>query len=768
MTSLNPGSAQSPSVTGQPPLCALDLTQCDREPVQFPGAIMPHGYLLLVSGGDHRLLGASSNIRALFGSPVEDLLNQPLEDVFHSSAHQTLARGLERINTSGPPRYLGCVSAPKSWEPLDAFAHRMGDHLIIELEALDTEPVGTVLTERFADVMRCAEALQSAATWEAGLESVVRDIRRLSGFDSVMGVRFVPDGSFQVIAEARGEVFPAFLDKRFPRSDIPDPGRRQMLLMPTQYAPDLDYAPVPLIMAPGLSGATDIDLGFSLLRSISRMCNRFYLNVGVRSRLVLTLIDQGELWGFISCWHGSAKRVSYADRLAYQNLAQVASLSLVEKEKAGRFRRTLEAKRRMDTIAQGLSSDAPDPMGVDGIPNALLESLDVDGAALCLGHRIIRAGNTPDVAVIQDMLHWLDEQPAFYQTDSLAADCETARESAVTGLLAARLMEPGQYMLAFRPEWVHEVKWAGDPRKPVEQIPGAAPGEFRLTARGSFEEWKQVVKGHSRPWEDTECEAMKDLQTAITLWQQAQKLQALMISLEDSNEELKNFAYTVSHDLQEPLRGINNFGQFLDDSVGPALEARERKWLNGIRKLSLRMSQQIEALLSFSRASQQALNQRPLDLGQILTQVLETLADRISETGTDIIAPKSWPAFRGDPERIRVVLENLIANAIKYNEQSQPRIEIGLVDGPVPAIFVQDNGIGIAENHREVIFDVFRRLHGREEYGGGTGAGLAIARKHIERHGGRLWVEAAPGGGSRFLFTLAGDPASLTLQPAPQ
>ena len=729
---------------------------------------MPHGYLLLVSGEDHRLLGASSNIRALFGSPVEDLLNQPLETVFHSSAYQTLARGLDRVTVPGPPRYLGCVSAPKSWEPLDAFAHRIGDHLIIELEALDSEPVGAVLTERSAEVMRCAEALQSAATWEEGLDSVVRDIKRLSGFDSVKGVRFVPDGSFQVIAEARGEVFPSFLDKRFPRSDIPDPGRRQMLMMPTQYAPDLDYAPVPLIMAPGLSGAADIDLGFSLLRSISRMCNRFYLNVGVRSRLVLTLIDQGELWGFISCWHGSAKRVSYADRLAYQNLAQVASLSLVEKEKAGRYRRTLDAKRKMATIAQGLSPEQPAIAQLEAIPAALLASLDIDGAALCLSHDIVRAGNTPDIEAIQAMLPWLDEQPAFYQTDSLPTDGETAGEPGITGLLAVRLMEPGQYLLAFRPEWVHEVKWAGDPRKPVEQIPGAAPGEFRLTARGSFEEWKQVVKGHARPWEDTECEALKDLQTAIKLWQQAQNLQMLRVRLEDSNEELKNFAYTVSHDLQEPLRGISNFGQFLDDSLGANLAPRERNWLSGIRKLSLRMSQQIEALLHFSRASQQALELRPIDLGQILTEVLENLAGRISETGTEIIVSGSWPPFRGDPERIRVVLENLIANAMKYNDQSQPRIEIGLLDGPVPAVFVQDNGIGIAENHREVIFDVFRRLHGREEYGGGTGAGLAIARKHIERHGGRLWVEAAAGGGSRFLFTLAGDPARATLRPAPQ
>ena len=766
MTSSNPGLEPSPSPIGQSAIGTLDLTQCDREPVQFPGAIMPHGYLLLLSGEDHQLIGASTNIRALFGGPAEDLLGQPLEDLFHSSAHQTLARGLARITSSRPPRYLGCVSAPKSWDPLDAFAHRMGDYLILELEALDSEPVGALLTERSAEVMHCAEALQSAATWEEGLESVVRDIKRLSGFDSVKGVRFVPDGSFQVIAEARGEVFPAFLDKRFPRSDIPDPGRRQMLLMPTQYAPDLDYAPVPLIMAPGRNGPGEIDLGFSLLRSISPMCNRFYLNVGVRSRLVLTLIDQGELWGFISCWHGSPRRVSYADRLAYQNLAQVASLSLVEKEKAGRYRRTLDAKRRMNAIVQGLSPEQPVNGQLESIPAALMASLDIDGAALCLGPSIVRAGNTPDSEAIEAMLPWLDEQPAFYQTDRWPTEGCAAPGSGVTGLLAARLMEPGQYLLAFRPEWVHEVKWAGDPRKPVEQIPGAAPGEFRLTARGSFEEWKQVVKGQSRPWEDTECEALKDLQTAIKLWQQAQKLRVLMLRLEASNEELKNFAYTVSHDLQEPLRGISNFGQFLDDSIGGTLATQERNWLTGIRKLSLRMSQQIEALLHFSRASQQLLDMRPIDLGQLLTQVQESLAGRISETGAEIILPPSWPAFRGDPERIRVVLENLIANAMKYNDQARPRIEIGLMDSPVPTIFVQDNGIGIAENHREAIFDVFRRLHGRDEYGGGTGAGLAIARKHVERHGGRLWVESAPGGGSRFLFTLEADPALETNRPA--
>ena len=735
----------------------LDLTQCDREEVQFPAAIMPHGVLLILDVAERLIRGASENIQGLLGIAMEDTLDRPLAVLFSEDTFQHLESKLAELEPSRTPQYLGCVSLPKSWDRFEAFGHRSGDFFFLELETLENEVATHTLTERLNEVTRCMARIQAAETWQEAMNQVALTLRNLTGFDSVFGNRFLPDGTFQVMAEARGEVFPAFFDKRFPRSDIPDPGRRQMEVMPVQYAPDLEYAPVRLIMANGAPPAEGINLSLSLLRSISPICNRFYLNVGIRSRLVLSLLDHGELWGFFSCWNGTARRVDYVNRLACQLLVEGAAPVLIEKTRAEQDRRTLQAKRQVALIANTLPESGGAVAALSGLPERLLASLDIAGAALCLGPIVSSAGDTPEDAAILELRDWLDQQPELLATDSLSPLRPSAHPGAqpLAGLIAARLMESGQYLLVFRPEWVHEVRWAGDPRKPVELH--LAPGgvEARLTPRGSFEEWKQAVHGRSRPWQTSEIEAMADLRTAVVLWQHGDTRRELLARLQESNAELESFAYGVSHDLQEPLRGIHHFVHFLQDSLGDRLEPREQHWLDGLSRLSQRMSAQIEALLQHSRATQQSLQPVSTDLNALVSEVRENLTARLEDKTVRMVVRGNLPTLNCDPVRVRVVFENLIANGIKYNDKAEPRIEVGASASVPPILYVKDNGIGIAPECQESIFTLFRRLHGRDEYGGGTGAGLTLARKHVERHGGRLWLESTPGEGTCFYFTLA-------------
>jgi len=322
-------------------------------------------------------------------------------------------------------------------------------------------------------------------------------------------------------------------------------------------------------------------------------------------------------------------------------------------------------------------------------------------------------------------------------------------------VIAARLMEPGQYLLVFRPEWVHEVRWAGDPRKPVELHLAPDGVEARLTPRGSFEEWKESVRGRSRPWHTSEIEAMADLRGALVLWQHGEKRRQLLARLQESNAELESFAYGVSHDLQEPLRGIHHFVHFLQDSLEDRLDPREQNWLHGLSRLSQRMSTQIEALLQYSRANQESLQTIPTDLNTLVSEVRENLSARLEDQTARIVVRETLPTVSCDPVRVRVVFENLITNGIKYNDKSERLIELGVQESVPPILYVRDNGIGIPPEHWEAVFTIFRRLHGRDEYGGGTGAGLTLARKHVERHGGRLWLESTPGEGTCFYFTLA-------------
>ena len=245
---------------------------------------------------------------------------------------------------------------------------------------------------------------------------------------------------------------------------------------------------------------------------------------------------------------------------------------------------------------------------------------------------------------------------------------------------------------------------------------------------------------------------------AVSLKKPPEKEPDLQLLLDRSNSELEAFAYIVSHDLQEPLRGISNFTQFIHDGASEKLAPQQLRWLDTVMSLTERMNCQIDTLLQYSRAAQQPLMVQTVDLNELVSSVLDDLSVLIKKTNTQIEIPRPLPSVNCDPTRSVVVFENLITNAIIYNEQPEKRVEIGYRESDLPIFFVRDNGIGIAEKFQEVIFEIFRRLHNRDEYGGGMGAGLTITRKHIQRQGGRMWLESIPSQGSTFHFTLNPDP----------
>ena len=759
MDSSASGSTSSTPWVNQASKDPIDLTHCDREQVQFPGAIMPHGVLLILSPSDLRIQGASANTLTWFGTDVTQLLQSQLDQIVTPANQQLLEQSLALITESQPPHYLGNFTTLQSHHRFDVFAHRSNTVLIVEFEPTSATETESIQTARLIEISDAISKLHKAETWQEGMAIGARELKRLTGFDSVVGARFLNDGSFHAIAEACKADFPSVLDKRFPRSDIPEPGRQQMRLIPVQYAFNLDYDPVPILFADQAQDSLQIDLSFAMLRSISPMCRLFYKNMRVQSRMIMALIDQGELWGFFSCKNATPREVSYADRLAVKLFAEMSALLLIEKERTEQLQIALQIKHSITKITTQLSAAEVFSAALNQVPEQLLNTLDVTGVALYLGQHIISAGSTPKAAVIQSLILWLDTQnESLFTSDRLPTLFETTAQSLAplaTGLLAAHLKRPGQYLLCFRPEVVQEVNWAGDPDKQAKIDP--ISGEKRFTPRGSFEVWKQDMRGLARPWQAYETEAISDLQLTIIRLQYAEKQRILQTRLVQSNTELEAFAYIVSHDLQEPLRGISHFTQLLMQSNTEQLGPQEHKWFNTILNLSGRMSDQINALLQYSRASQEAMAVQAVDLNLLLSKVLEGLSTTIKHTNTQIKIPSTLPTVNCDPIRVASVLSNLITNAIKYNDQAEKHVEIGYQESPNLVFFVKDNGIGIPERFYGSIFDIFRRLHGRNEYSGGTGAGLSIVRKHIERHGGRLWLESTLGQGTTFYFTLGSD-----------
>ncbi len=221
------------------------------------------------------------------------------------------------------------------------------------------------------------------------------------------------------------------------------------------------------------------------------------------------------------------------------------------------------------------------------------------------------------------------------------------------------------------------------------------------------------------------------------------------------NEELEQFAYAASHDLKEPLRGIHNYARFLSDDYADCLDAPGQQRLQALMRLTERMEGLIDSLLQFSRAGQAELTQTTTDLSVVLADVLDSLAATLAERSVEVRVPAPLPVVRCDPLGVGQVLHHLLANAVKYSDKDHKWVEIGWHSAAGELIFqVRDNGIGIPAQHQQAIFRIFKRLHGRDKYGGGSGVGLALVKKIVERHGGRIWVESEPGVGSTFYFTL--------------
>jgi PAS domain S-box-containing protein len=234
-------------------------------------------------------------------------------------------------------------------------------------------------------------------------------------------------------------------------------------------------------------------------------------------------------------------------------------------------------------------------------------------------------------------------------------------------------------------------------------------------------------------------------------------LQAAHEELKRSNAELEQFAYVASHDLQEPLRMVASYTQLLGRRYEARLDQDAREFMSYIVDGATRMKQLIEDLLAYSRVGTKGQEFKPVALEAPLRRALFNLRAGIEEAGA-AVTYDPLPTVLGDEVQLGQLLQNLVGNALKFRSGSVPRIHLGVTNSPQEwTIEVRDNGIGIEPQYFERIFMVFQRLHNKGEYPG-TGIGLAICKKVVERHGGRIWVESrpaqGPNQGSSFHFTL--------------
>jgi two-component system, chemotaxis family, sensor kinase Cph1 len=567
-------------------------------------------------------------------------------------------------------------------------------------------------------------------------------------------------------APANNGTLPSYLGLHFPAADIPAQARALYTRNPEREIPDVSYPPVPLVQAdPG-----PVDLSGSMLRSVSPVHVEYLHNMQVGASMSFSILCHGVLWGLLACHHGSAHFIPPATRQACVLLTQLTASQLNTAQEADlvRIRNNFKDVETILLQEATAGSDYREALLRNG--RLLLDLVQGTGMVLNSGGTLTTLGEVPGDEELRDLLSWLATRgPAVFETNNLAAQYPPAENlPGAAGILAVPLDSLQQNMIVwFRPELAMTVTWGGEPGKKV-----AGPG--RLTPRASFAAWTETVRHCSRPWERHEIAAASGLRSTIAdiILRRSVDLEMLNARLTQTNDELEAFTYVASHDLRDPLRQIETFGSMIERALRQqnASSADLARWSDGIQSSSRRLRALIKDLLEFSRLGRHAHPFTPTDLGRQFEMVLADLACAIEDSKATItVAP--LPVVVCDEIQIRQVFQNILSNALKYRDPGRaplitiratarvgndmtPRSESVLAD-----IIITDNGIGFEDRHRERIFEPFQRLHSGERYEG-SGIGLAICRKIVNRHGGSISASSQPGVGAVFTITLPVRPVS--------
>lgn len=741
----------------------VDLTNCDREPIHIPGSVQPHALILVLAEPSLSVLQASANAPERLGLPLEELLQKTLPQLLSASDSAYLEKHVLSKHLEASPHYLPPLKVGPAGQSFEALLHRHQGLLILELEQWPDQ-ASMVHEEVYVSLKHTLNQLQGTTSVVEFCQRAAEHVQEFTGFDRIMVYRFADDASGHVIAESKRADLESYLGLHYPASDIPKQARTLFVKSQLRLNPDVKYEPVALVPALRPDTGLPLDMSYCVSRSMSPIHAEYLQNMGVGASMSISIVIGEELWGLFACHHYSPRYVSHTTRMACEFLAHMLSLQVSNKESDEQHEYKLRLHQEHRLLADAMALHAEFHPAMIQSKGTTFAGIEAGGAALLLNDMVYLRGETPDEDSVRALSLQLAEsiEPSVWATDHLSKLFPDWAECAelASGVLAARLSrQTPAYVLWFRPEEKQTMSWAGDPTKPME----TGPHGDRLTPRKSFELWQEEVRGRSRPWLACEIDAARMLRQTIleTEVRRAEQLVRLNAELDERNRQLDSFAYVASHDLKEPLRGISNYSNFLLEDFADQLDDQGVNYLRTMMRLTERMETLLDSLLYYSRLSRGEINSRRVDLNAAIEDAKEMLIARIQESGAHIVIPRPLPEVYGDADRLGEVFSNLISNAIKYTDKPPAEIEIGWQAGELesPTVFyVRDNGIGIAAEHQQLIFQIFKRLHGREDYGGGVGAGLTIVRKIIERHGGRIWVDSRPGHGTTFSFTLETDP----------
>lgn len=652
----------------------VDLSNCDREPIHIPGAILPHGAMLVVSPATWTIEQTAGDCEGLLGRPSLALAGHSLRELFSPAQIAQLSDLIEGSALVKPRHLLDPLLRARADRPMDASVHLSEGGLVLEFE--DADSADRYAADPLACIQEMIDGLGEAPTLHAFCQMAADRVRAVAGYDRVMVYRFMGDDSGWVFAEAKRDDLSPFLDLHYPASDIPKQARALYLKNWLRLITQVDYTPAPLQPALNPRSGRPLDMSHATLRDVSPIHREYLRNMGVDASMSISIVREGKLWGLISCHHSTPRRLPRHLRAICELFGSMFSLQLEARLRLEQFEARLGSRKSLSAMMQALAQEDDYAKGLVAQASILLGYISAGGLALRaapsrggvsirVNSAITSVGATPNDEQIAALTDWLSTQvkefDGVFTTNRLGEIWPAAKEFAAvgSGLLAVSVSrEPRDFILWFRPETVETVTWGGDPNKPV----AVGPNGDRLTPRKSFEAWTETVRGHATPWNDFDNDAAFDLRVAL-LEVVLRRIDAAARERQRALEQEKMLMAELDHRVKNTLANI----QALVNQTSRSAETLA-DFTQGLDR-RIRAMSRAHSLLTESRWE-------GVSIASLLHEELDAYADPSGRTKmsgpTIMLTPKAALAFS-------LALHELATNGAKYGALSVPEGKVTVV-----------------------------------------------------------------------------------------
>lgn len=730
----------------------VDLSNCDREPIHIPGQIQSHGFLLVIDS-KYIIQFLSENTFNFLGDISAKLLGQPLyflESIIGDVQQPDFITQLLNFG-KGNNNF-------KQTNPFEFSLAGVSFNLIISTSAefylLEFEPaVSTITLDIQSMVGRSISEMLGDKNLKNLLNNAAVQVKNIIHYDRVMVYRFAEDGHGEVIAEAKNDDLNPWLGLHYPASDIPRQARELYKLNLTRLIANVHDQSSRIITNPDHQ---PLNLTNAQLRAVSPIHIQYLKNMGVASSFSISLLYKNELWGLIACHNYTPLFIDYKSRESAKLIGQILSSALEFRQDEENQQIHEGFSSNLEKISKYLQQNAHVQEALTAEAVNILGVTNATGAVFIYEGKTTSLGNTPDAKQLAGLISWILENVSepVYTTDNLSAVYPEADayKHIASGILVSIISKQLQeYIIWFKPELLQKINWAGDPEKQVQQDEN---GLQHISPRHSFEVWTQTVSGHSEHWHQEEIRSAirlkEEISYAVNL--KAGAIRALNEKLRLAYEELDTFSYTISHDLKNPLAVIRSYAQLLvrDKTIG----ARSQEFLNRIESRADKMNLMINEVLEYSRIGRSDVQYLTVDTGLLINEIINDL-DQVYDQAVLNITVGETPDLQGDRTMLSQVFSNLIGNAVKYSQYADTAtVHIsGVISEEEICYTIKDNGLGIAAKDLPNIFELFNRMDNVKDIEG-SGVGLSIVKRIVDKHKGRIWAESELGEGATFFVAF--------------